>query len=288
MITDNNSAIEQIRRDKHTLLEGYVTEYLFKDQFLKDRNDTFSKGWWSASLGKERYFFYVKEFQNIVDRRLETILSSQYEVWKVSFGDDLYFSSLKKTLSLEEFIDSKKLRKKRTPLNATCQTKNENRQNNCIDFFLEKDILLEVAKERYFADDFLTEYFDSMVNIDFVTINKNDELCVIETKFKYESRADTFGINSGQLQLFRELDQLGLQIFNVVLYNTTKDKSLSIFGYLNRTDINKYWLYGKLTNLDKRTKSMGPEETSVDGKKKQECFSFDKKELNYRCELRVR
>ena len=54
-------ARKQILRDKHTLLEGYVTEYLYKTQFLESRPQNYTCGWWSAEVGGQRFFFVVKE-----------------------------------------------------------------------------------------------------------------------------------------------------------------------------------------------------------------------------------
>lgn len=68
----------QLLRDKHILLEGYVMEYLFEQQFLIQKGKNYINGWWSALRGDERFFFLVKEKMNKLDKKVFHLLKSQY------------------------------------------------------------------------------------------------------------------------------------------------------------------------------------------------------------------
>lgn len=63
-----------------------------------------------------------------------------------------------------------------------------------------------------------------------------------------------------------------------LLYNWTKDKELSIFGFLDE-DMEKYWLYGQIRTDVLRVKKTAPKETSVHGSKSQGFYEFDKNEF---------
>ena len=65
MAADSFNPIEQLKRDKHTLLEGYVTEHLFKKQFLAGRTiEEYSHGWWTGMLRGKRFLFILKDNLN--------------------------------------------------------------------------------------------------------------------------------------------------------------------------------------------------------------------------------
>ncbi|SHH19526.1 hypothetical protein SAMN02745135_00003 [Caloranaerobacter azorensis DSM 13643] len=56
-IFDNEKiAVQQLLKDKHTLLEGYVTEQLFYNQFLSNGNISFSNGWWMTTYNGKKIF----------------------------------------------------------------------------------------------------------------------------------------------------------------------------------------------------------------------------------------
>ena len=50
MITNKLGAIGQFFFDKETILEGYVSEYLFEKQFLDSKNKDYTHGVWIAQL----------------------------------------------------------------------------------------------------------------------------------------------------------------------------------------------------------------------------------------------
>lgn len=281
-------AKRQILRDKHTLLEGYVSEYLFEQQFFNAGDIHYTNGWWSAMRGNHRYFFLVKSEMNVVDQRVFNILSQQYECW-VAYpeGNDWKFSNGNARISEADFIREHSFSIIRTELAATTDTRNTERQNRCVAFFEEKNIIRKIAIERNFADDFLTKYFNSMVNIDYISQNATGNLCVMEVKFKYENRAGNFGINAGQVLMFSILEELGFEIHHMILYNHTKNKDLSVFGFLDLPD-DKFWLYGQLSGFADRRMSVAPRETSVDGRSEQSYYSFGRNELSRRFSLVLR
>ena len=164
-------------------------------------------------------------------------------------------------------------------LSATNEIKDSQRQNQCIEFFENHNIMTKIAIERNFADDFLTVYFNNSVNMDYIIMNAGGHLCVMEIKFKYENKAGYFGINAGQVQMFEKLEELGFEIHHMILYNQTKNKDLSIFGFLNKKSLKKYWLYSKLTDFSNREKDTAPKATSVDGKKRQAYYLFGMHEI---------
>ena len=46
MFEDAFFAKRQILKDKHTPLEGYVTEYLYENQFLARKPHQYTSEWW--------------------------------------------------------------------------------------------------------------------------------------------------------------------------------------------------------------------------------------------------
>lgn len=283
MFESIEDAKKQILRDKHTLLEGYVTEYFFEQQFLKEKVQKYTNGWWFALRGDTRFFFLVKEKMNNVDKKVFNLLKSQYECWVAYPKDDKWFFN-DGTVEYDEiaFLKRFSIIALRNKLSATSNTKNTIRQNQCVNFFVENNVINKIAIERNFADDFLTVYFNSMVNIDYITENTVGRLCVIEVKFKYEDRAGNFGINAGQVLMFRILEDMGFEIHHMILYNHMKDKDLSIFGFLKLDSSKRFWLYGKLTGFLDRKRSIAIKETSVDGKSEQAYYPFGKKEISYK------
>lgn len=288
MFESTDDARKQILRDKHTLLEGYVSEYYFEQQFLRNKESGYTNGWWSAVRDNRRFFFLVKEKMNRVDEKVFMLLNRQYECW-VAYpkGCEWFFFDGNRELKADGFLQNYGFNAIRNELAATEDTRNIERQNQCLSFFEKKEIIHKIAIERNFADDFLTTYFQSMVNIDFITENSAGILCVMEVKFKYENRAGNFGINAGQVQMFAILESIGFEIHHMILYNHTKDKDLSVFGFLE-LDADKYWLYGKLSGFSDRRACRAPKETSVDGRSMQTYYSFGMKELSRRYKLVIR
>lgn len=278
-------AVKQVLRDKNTILEGYVTEYLFEQQFLANRSNSFTQGWWCARAKDHQIFFVVKQEVNDIDKEFACCLTSHYDIWqaKLSNSGTWDFVSIPNTgattriLSEDQFVSEYALPTFRSSLLATNDVRDIDRQNKCIAFFKNNGILRKVATERYFADDFLFRHFPSAVNVDFITKNKDSELCVLEVKFKFETRAGKFGVDSGQYHMLTQLHDLGIQIHHIILYNFTKQKDLTIFGFLTTNDASRHWKIGRLTHGVAAYETIAPRYTSIDGKKLQPYFALDKK-----------
>ncbi len=280
MFEQPEKAKAQILRDKHTLLEGYVTEYLFEQQFLIEKEKSYTNGWWSALRGKKRFFFLVKEEMNDLDEKVFRLLNSRYSCWRAyPEKEEWIFSNGRDEISEKEFLTRHHFKAVNKHLSATDEIRDSQRQNRCIKFFENHNMMTKIAVERNFADDFLTVYFNNSVNMDYITTNADGHLCVMEIKFKYENKAGYFGINAGQVQMFEKLEELGFEIHHMILYNQTKNKDLSIFGFLNKKSLKKYWLYSKLTDFSNREKDTAPKATSVDGKKRQAYYLFGMHEI---------
>ena len=276
MDAEIEKARKQILRDKHTLLEGYVVESLFERQFLSRNDDAYTKDWWVTFCNGKRLFFIVKKELNDVDKKMRDLLSEDAEVWQIFDENGRWrFCNGGDFVEEQEFVNSHNLRRKNSGLTASYDTRNDARQQKCLRFFEANGILLPVAHIRHFADDFMTEYFGGGVNMDFITL-KNGVLHVIEVKFKYENRAGAFGINIGQYQLFEYLPQKGVVVDHFILYNSSKSKELSIFGFLE-SGYKKEWIWAVVLNDKKQVRlSVAPRETSVNGMREQAFVSIQK------------
>lgn len=284
---DSTRAIQQLKNDKHTLLEGYVTEYLFEEQFLANKDTLYTKGWWMVNANERNIFFIVKDILNDLDVEIINKIKLPDECWQVNLvGYKWIFIKDNLKLELNGFLKLTGLKALRTNLIASNETRNVERQKNSIDFFVQKNLIKKIATERLFANNFLTVYFKGMVNIDCFTKSKNGFLNVIEIKYKYESRDNCFGINVGQMNMFKYFYELGFKINHFILYNHKKDMNISIFGFLKLTD-KKYWLFGTLEKLNENEIGIAPERTSVSGGFKQPYYKLKKENIKRRFLLNV-
>lgn len=275
-------AVQQVVRDKDTILEGYVTEFLFAKQFLSGRQGSYTQGWWHSNDRGRRYFFVVKPVLNDIDVSFAKVVLQTAEVWQAWITDNgtwmlkqFLDSSATPELTESQFVAKCGVDSFRSGLLATSSVRDETRQNKCIAFFKKHDILTKVATERCFADDFLFKHFRSAVNVDFITVNKSGALCVLEVKFKFETRAGKFGVDSGQYHMLTELMGLGLQIHHIVLYNFTKKKDLTIFGFLATNHPSRHWKMCQLRPGHSAYETVAPSYTSIDGRKLQPYFALD-------------
>lgn len=176
-------------------------------------------------------------------------------------------------MSEAEFKDRYHLRHKRSAFAVDDKFNKKDRQQRCIEFFEENGTLIETAEERAFADDFLCVYFHSTVNIDYFIWN-SVKLSLVEVKYKFETADNTIGLNSGAAQLFCYLEKRGIPIYNAILYNSTKNKNISVFELLDKTKGYVVWKMALLHDPSKYAENDAPEYTSIDGKKTQKYVSF--------------
>lgn len=279
---DDKIAIKQLLNDKHTLLEGYITEQLFYNQFLKNNTTPNTDGWWTTEYKNVKLFFVVKEKLNSLDKEIIMRIPPQHQCWQVYLEQDKFiFEKENIKLSEEDFINRFKLPQIRKPMVASDETRDSERQNQSIEFFEQNKILKKIATERKFANNFLTVYFKGMINIDMFT-KKNEQINVIEIKYKYESRDGHFGVNTGQMKMFEFFMRINFNVHHFVLYNFTRDMHLSIFGFLKLNlefPNEKEWYFKKLNLEEVYNESIAPEMTSVSGRFRQAYYKIPKKEM---------
>lgn len=269
-------AVQVLKKDKHTMLEGYITEDIFEKQWLRGRE--YSRNWWFAqSKAKKKYFFIIKDKINKLD--VEIALKLSCECWQVTRKDGVWhFKNNQTTLTLEEFLKQENIAVYRDSLRVNNELKNQDRQKACIDYFVKNGIAEEVAKERMFANQILTVYFPIMTNIDGFVKRNDGEIVVTEIKFKYESYSGHFGFNIGQANVLRYFKEHGFVAKAYVLYNSTKSKDVSILDFL-KNPVEKYWL---TTNgeLDLNEIATAPDYTSLTGRKTQRYYMIKKEMFN--------
>lgn len=240
-------------------------------------------------MNDQIFFFVVSESLNDVDKAVTGVLSKQYPVWRAYPEEDTwYFQNGETRLDLGQFLSEYHLQEPRDTRAADEKTRDYVRQIKCVSFFEAHGILKKIAIERNFANFFLTNCFDSLVNIDYIIQKRNGQLCAIEVKFKNESSNGTFGINAGQLRMFGLLEQLGFEIQHWILYKGANNKkNISIFDFLEQKR-KKWWRFGVICPSDvEGNGKTAPKETSVNGFKVQEYYEFDASNFKFKAPLDV-
>lgn len=288
MISNKLGAIGQFFFDKETILEGYVSEYLFEKQFLDNKNKDYTHGIWIAQLFKDKknndeaanFFFIFKQELSNFDKKLlsNTDLKKSFMCFHAYEKDNQWwFSDGVKTFNQKEFLQRIKNNRIPKPIDEhEHEHQMTNRKEKCIDFFEEQNILLKIANERHFANDFLSVYFDSVVNIDYLACGDGGELDIYEVKFKNESKAGYFGINVGQQKVLKRLSCCNFNIYYVVLYKDKKYSSFHIFDYINASDVPKKWYIGKIDIDNYVGHGTAPDDTSINGDHPQSHYNYDK------------
>jgi hypothetical protein len=261
---DNYERINtQLLRDKHNLLEGYITEYFFEKQFLKEK---YTDGWWVAFYNNTKIFFILKDALNPLDHEIINKISYRYDCWQVYLINSTFVFASSSfdgvVYTTDQFIKKYDLHQIRTPLIANSDLRDEQRQNEAIQFFSDKKIE-KIVISRYFANNFLTCFFTAITNIDFF-VKTGSKINAIEVKYKFESKNGYFGLSMSERSVFKDLSELGLSIYYFILYNHMHEKN-GILTFINHE--NKKWIYRNITHIDRFriAKSYAPYKTSIDG-----------------------
>ncbi len=279
MFESREESVEKLMTDKDAVLEGYVVEDLFENQFLNNRI-SYSKNWWFVQTNVQnkvggKFFFCLSDKLNSVDAELWKALQGNASLWQVKIQDDNFvFCNGSESYSLDEFMTNNGITPKSEDSEVDDCVKNPERQERCIEYFEAQNSLRETAIQRYFADDVLGAHVGYPLNIDFITISSRGTLCAIEVKYKYESQQNEFGINQGEFNCFKFLMSLGVEIHHFILYNEKKDKNLNIFGFLEDDEIEKYWIYKRLDEEDHGTEGIATPDTSIGGNRSQKYVGF--------------
>ena len=279
MFEDNNNCEIQLYKDKQTLLEGYVVEQLFEEQYMKGKK--FTSGWWVVSRYGKDYYFCLTDEPNEVDKRFEQILDSD-NVWYVDTSVDYVFYNNGIRYSLEDFCISQGLKIYKPE--AVAKSVNKKRQDLCIAYFKAMGMLRDIAINRYFANNFLTCYFGKPVNIDYINIKSDNRLCVSEVKFKYPTADNHYGINTGEYRMLKSLSEKGIVIAHVILNKNVPSETYSIFDFLVSPD-KKYWKIAEIDMGETRSGSVAPEKTSEDASRKQGYVKIPAEEFKEEREL---
>ena len=149
MSSDHEEAViktakTQLRKDKHSVLEGYVTELLFKKQFLSE-GLLYTHGWWTGVRKGKKYIFIIKDKLNKLDNELIRRLSNDYEIWQVHIDynnkENRYHANFIKNNKYYSFEEFKALlsidHKSKYEFCAKESERDKFRQNKCIYFFSE-------------------------------------------------------------------------------------------------------------------------------------------------------
>lgn len=279
---------EQLKKDKHTILEGYVTENLYYKQFLENSSIEFSKGWWYGQANFRDFYFVLKDELSDFDREIIKILGPE-NCFKVTLDNKCFkFIQVDNVFTSEQFKQAFNLKQSNFSTVAEKGVKDIGRQEKCIEYFEKNNIDLDICTERYFANDFLSRYFYSCVNIDVFQKN-NGKIEIVEIKFKTETNNDTFGINVGQYNVFKKLVSKGMNLNHFILYKDKENKDKSIFEYINDNEINKYWIYSNIDIKDiKEVKKEAPKKTNVYGKKAQQYYEIKTDKISNKVDLNIK
>ncbi|WP_421085617.1 hypothetical protein ACN5XJ_26565 (plasmid) [Priestia sp. MF3] len=282
-----------LKRDKHKLLEGMVAEELFKQDILKKdkiENRT-SKGWWAIEdpLNRSEYMlFHVTEDRpNKYDIEIyELLLELDILVTHVILQkNNFYFLEINKQIlksQLKEedyvheylFLVNYGLIKYRSIHLAEREHRDPFLQDRAIQFIEKQGILKEVAIQRYFVNHFLTVHFEGFpINLDGL-MRARKGLTVFEVKFKFPFPDDLnnyyYGVNKGQVKLFKWLLQSNIHIYHYIAKNPGNKKTIGIFEVLSTSELkqNFYWEASFLNTSDLDNKDfIAPKETSIAGDK---------------------
>jgi len=260
---DNLECIhKQLMNDKNNLLEGYITEHLFETQFLNEKH---TDGWWVAFYNNTKIFFILKNDLNILDREIIDKVSQRYDCWQVYLINSTFVfaepSSSGLVYTEPQFNEKYDLHQIRRPMVANSDLRDEQRQKRAIDFLGDK--IEKIVVSRYFANNFLTCFFNAITNIDFF-VKTGSRINVMEVKYKFESKNGSFGLSMSERSVFKDLAELDFQIYYFILYNHKREKD-GILAFIKHED--KKWICRNITQIERFriAKSYAPCKTSIDG-----------------------
>lgn len=265
----------QLKKVKYTVLEGYISELIWLEGFFLKTKYPYSKGWWKASYKNEEgkledlFFLFKNSPKTAFDDEIIRFISSKFQVFFVSYNINqfLFEDVSKKIYSQQDFLKKFPNLNKKNPLSSHLY--NSKRTTDTINFFKSKRILNSIAEERYFADDFLSVFFDYPVNIDVFFKNKNDEIILGEIKYKFETSNGTFGINLGQACMIDNLEKKGFLIGHFILYNHTKNINFSILDMIALPNYQIPLYYKRISNILNYNRKEAPSKTSIAGNRTQ-------------------
>ena len=268
------------------ILGGYVTENLFSELFIQKNKIPYTKEWWfSKTIDRKIFWFVEKNELTPLDLKIKDILQKWgYECYQLYFiGDSWEILSLGtgNQWNVEQFVEEHKIVKVNKKNNKSdlsdCTADEINQLKRCVEYYKKYNLLEVIKKSIDIEDSFLNKYFYTSnidLFIDMKEWNVEEPVC-LEIKFKDEFMIGDrgyFGMDCYQLdQEYRILEEAGMQIFNIILYNDSRNKyrktTTNIFDYLDQATILK-WKYVKVSKQNKYKKySMNSKKTSFTGMK---------------------
>ncbi|QJW92473.1 hypothetical protein HNV11_23670 (plasmid) [Spirosoma taeanense] len=216
-----------LSRDKHTRIEGLVTEALFYDEIIKGQFKKCTSGFWFKRDGNR--FKVTKVLVSSADLRqidydiLNYFLLkglSCYVVWFVPDQREFFYVKyVGQTINFE----SEHSKYPKNPKKALIpkETDRDCKRHQQASEYLERSgFLYKSAVERMFVNCWLGDVF--LWDVDYIAVYK-DHLVAFEVKQKYPTRMGTYGLNTGLVYLFSFLESVGIAVIHVVLRKPTRD-----------------------------------------------------------------
>lgn len=259
---------ERLGNRSSKIIGGYVTEHLFIESFLKEAV-SYSGSWWFSKTKEGRFFWFIEK-RNLseLDWQIVGLLKARgqtcYLLWQTEGFWQICETDTGRTWTLEAFISQHALQRIPKVRRQVDLTEDEILQlERCIGYYRQENMLADLERSISIEDLFLNQYFYTS-NIDLFVREDNGmdrmPLC-LEIKFKDEflfHGTPFFGMDCYQLETgYRLLEQAGIKIFNVILYNDSRDTSrkttTSIFEYLKHSK-SLQWKYARVSQLVKYEK----------------------------------
>jgi hypothetical protein len=244
-------------------LSSYISENYFHNNFSIDSFEH-TTGWWVSKTKDKKYIvFLVKESISNLDfeviDKVKNCVSGIYQLKYVESNITLVdlLQHTSNDLSLEQFL---KLWEHYNFKGAIKHYEDSDIKDSYWEYFRNKKIEYKVIKQILIENSFLKKYFFS-TNIDYIVKNEAG-LLMLEIKYKFPSRNNTYGMNSMQYDIYNLFQSQGLDAFNIVLENIDK------VDILERENGIQIWKYSRIKqNLTE--KKYAPKKTSYDQKEKQ-------------------
>lgn len=229
---DLDSPVDQkliLSRDKHTRLEGLCVEALFERTLVANTFEEHTSGFWfTRKSGAYRVVKFLVDpltFAELDARVLDHLTLHGMRAWVVFFDrkeSTFRVLNYRKGCMSEAGIASARAYPRTTepiPIPGDKERKAD-RQEKAFKFLLESGRLREAAIERLFANCWIGKNY--FWDIDCLAYH-DDQLVAFEVKQKYPTKAGTFGLNNGLVQLFNMLTGIKIRVVHVVLTMPTND-----------------------------------------------------------------
>jgi len=249
--------------DKHTRIEGLCSEVVFMEDIVEGNFSPVTNEFWFSLNSDTAYDAPPKyDIRKIITSYDKGLTELDYRILdgfaREKFGlqvSIVHFDP--STNAVREFRHTSGKRYERVdqrgdylpfhgdmPI-APIKDRNPERIYKAADFLETRGLLKDAAIKRLLANCYLPGY---AWDIDVFTITASGQVVAMEVKQKYTTRANTFGVNTGQKQLFGFLTALGMPVIHIILQKPVNNPTVHAIDLLT---IPKYrdvteWLYTRL------------------------------------------